>query len=214
VAEPELLASGREQPPSALHQVVRRAQKVTVPVTLVLAVLAATIAVATHHSANRHHTARAAHPATTPVALPAPGPAAPAAPVTADLARVVVNPATHRLRLIFTVFNAQTSRVVLLRAGQDSAGLVLRGRSLALFGPGGSWRPARLPMALGPAQSAHITLDYGVRRCPPADAVRLRVPAVLAARERGRVDVDLAALVPPHDWPRGLISVLCPISSR
>lgn len=207
VTEPELLASGpgRRLPPAA-----RKAA----PVALGVALLATVIVLAVHGSGARAHKAPFAHPATTPVALPSTGPAAPAAPIAADLARVVVDPATHRLRLIFTVFNTQTSRIVLLRVGHDNPGLVVRDRSVALFAVAGSFERARLPLALEPAQSAHVTIDYGVRHCPAANALRLRVPTLIAARERGRVSVDLAALVPPRDWPRGLITVLCPISSR
>jgi hypothetical protein len=186
-----------------------------VPAALALGLVAAVvIAVVSHGSTAHTHKARAAHPATTPVALPSTGPAAAAAPIAADLARVLVNPASHRLRLIFTVFNTQTSRVVLLRVGQDNPGLAVRDRSFARFAAAGEFHPARLPLTLAPAQSAHITIDYGVRHCPSAPALRLRVPITLAARERGRISVDLAGLVPPRDWPRGLITVLCPGSSR
>jgi len=207
VTEPELLASG---PQRRLPPAVRQA----VPWVSAIAILAVVILWGVGHSAHRPDPARAAIPATTPVALPSTGPAPAAAPIATDLARVLVDPARHRLRLIFTVFNAQTSPVVLLRVGADDAGLFIRHRSLARFNAAGSWQPARLPLTLATGQSAHVRLDYGVRGCPNSARSHLHVPALLTARERGRVDVDLAALVPPHDWPRGLINVLCPISSR
>jgi hypothetical protein len=178
------------------------------------ATLVVVIVLGVGHSGHRAHHHPAAAPATTPVAWPSTEPAAAAAPIAADLARVLVDPARHRLRLIFTVFNAQTSRVVLLRVGADDGGLFLRHLRLARFRAGGSWQSARLPLALATGESAHVRLDYGVRGCPTPATAQLRVPALLTARERGRVEVDLAALVPPHDWPRGLITVLCPISSR
>lgn len=207
MTEPELLASGPERrPPPA----VRRALPWVTAAAILTAVLVVTVSHASHRSAPSH----VASPATTPVALPstAPGPAA--APIAADLARVLVDPAQHRLRLIFTVFNAQSTRVVLLRVGADDAGLFVRKARFARFSAGGSWRTARLPLSLATGESAHVQLDYGVHGCPTSATAQLRIPAQLAVRESGRVDVDLAALVPPHDWPRGIINVLCPMSSR
>lgn len=207
MTEPELLASGgdRPPPPAARH---------LLPRLIAGLLVAALIAVAIGHDGHRAARARAARPAATPVALPSTGPAPSAAPVAADLARVLVDPARHRLRLVFTVFNAQTSRVVLLHVGAADAGLFVRRSSFARFRAGGSWQSARLPLALSTGQSAHVRLDFGVHSCPTSATARLRIPAVIVSREQGRADVDLAALVPPPDWPQGLITVLCPISSR
>ena len=207
MTEPELLASGRERPPSpAVHR--------TLPWLIAGLVVVVLIVVAAAHDGHQAARTRAARPAATPVARPTTERAPSAAPVAADLARVLVDPARHRLRLIFTIFNAQTTRVVLLHVGAADAGLFVRRASFARFQAAGSWQPARLPLALSTGQSAHVQLDYGVRGCPTSATARLQVPALIASREQGRVDVDLAALVPPHDWTRGLIDVLCPISSR
>ena len=207
MTEPELLASGRDRPPSP-------AVRHTVPWLVAGLAAAVLIVVAVGHDGHKTARTRAARPAATPVAQPATEPPPSAAPVAADLARVLVDPARHRLRLVFTLFNAQTTRVVLLRVGAADAGLFVRRASFARFRATGSWQSARLPLALSTGQSAHIQLDYGVRGCPTSATARLRIPALIASREQGRVDVDLAALIPPHDWPRGLINVLCPISSR
>ena len=207
MTEPELLASGRDRPPSPA---VRH------PMRWLIAglVMAALIVVAVGNDGHRAGHTRTARPTATPVAQPSTGPAPSAAPVAADLARVLVDPARHRLRLIFTVFNAQSTRVVILHVGAADAGLFVRHASFARFRAAGSWQPGRLPLALSTGQSAHVQLDYGVRGCPTSATARLQIPALIASRQQGRVDVDLAALVPPHDWPRGLINVLCPISSR
>ena len=209
--EPELLTSrpGRRLSPAARNVLLTG---------LILAVVGAGIAVSRHHHGSPSATppaARQAAPATPPATpLASTGRVPPAAPVAADLARVVASPARHRLRLTFTIFNRETTQVVLLSVGASSSGLALDGRSIQRFAPGGTWQPARLPLVLGAAQSGHVTLDYGVRRCPTSRGARLHVPAVLTNRERGRVAVDLTALVPPHDWPRGLVNLLCPISGR
>lgn len=207
VTEPELLASGPER---RLPPVVRHAT----PWLIAAATLAVVIVFAVGHSGHSAVRPRAAAPTPTTIAKPSTPAAAAAAPIAADLARVVVNPARHRLRLIFTVFNAQSTRVVLQRVGADDAGLFIRRVTFARFSAGGLWRPARLPLTLATGQSAHLQLDYGVRGCPTPATARLRIPAQLAERERGLVSIDLAALISPHDWPRGIIAVLCPMSSR
>jgi hypothetical protein len=207
MTDPELLASGPERrlPPAVRHALAW---------ALAAAALAAVILVAVRHSGHNAIHARAAVPAAAPITTAATTSAPAAAPVAADLARVVVDPARHRLRLIFTVFNAESSRVVLLKAGADEAGLHLRRVSFARFGASGSWQPAGLPLALATGQSVHVQLDYGVRSCPAPATARLLIPAELTERQRGRINIDLATLVPPHSWPRGFINVLCPMSSR
>jgi hypothetical protein len=201
--EPELLSSS---PSRRLPPAVRRAA----PFAVVIAVIAAVVVLVRHDGRSPVRP----HAVPSPVPVAATGRDAPAAPIAADLARVVVDPARHRLRLTFTVFNRATTQVVLLRVGRSSSGLVLQGRHVERFTSGGRWLPARLPLVLHAGGLGHLRLAYRVRRCPAPSGARLVVPALLTTREHGRVRVDLTALVPPHDWPGALVHLLCPQSSR